>query len=113
MFNKQQTIMFLLSNGCCHCCNNMTENSLLLQFTGDSPIFKIIDFLFENKEFDFSKKDIIGGAGILRAALFKCWSEIEACGLVRVARKFGKTHLYRINSENPLVKNVSTLNWNS
>ncbi|MBI4146865.1 hypothetical protein HY489_06030 [Candidatus Woesearchaeota archaeon] len=87
----------------------MSDKSLLLQFTGDSPIFKIVDFLLENKGFDFSKKDIIEGAEISRAALFKCWSEMESYGLVKVTRKFGKTVLYTLNAENPLVKRLVDL----
>lgn len=87
----------------------MPEKSLFLHFTGKSPIFKIIDFLMENKGFDFSKKDIIEGAEISRAALFNCWPEIESYGLVKVTRKFGKASLYTLNDENPVVKKLIDL----
>ena len=42
----------------------MTEKSLLLNLTGDLPMFKVIDFLLENKGMDFSKTDIAKGADI-------------------------------------------------
>ena len=48
----------------------MEEQSLLLNLTGDMPLFKIIDFLLENKGMDFSKLDIAKGAEISRASLF-------------------------------------------
>ncbi len=56
------------------------EKSLLIQFIGDTPAVRIVDFLIENKGLDFSKTEISKGANISRAALFKYWSKIE--GLV-------------------------------
>ena len=34
------------------------KDSLLLNLTGELPLFKIIDFLLENKGMDFSKSDM-------------------------------------------------------
>lgn len=85
------------------------EKSLLVKFLGDNPIFKIIDFLIENKGMDVSKKDIIEGAGISRAAFFKYWEQVEKQEIVKVTRKFGKTKLYTLNSGNPIVKKLLEL----
>ena len=85
------------------------EKSLLLQLTGEMPLFKIIDFLIENKGLDLTKKEIIDGANISRAALFKYWNELERYNLVRITRKFGKTRLYTLNSENPIVRRILDL----
>ena len=43
----------------------MQEKSLLLNLTGEMPLFKIIDFLLDNKGMDFSKSDISKGAEFL------------------------------------------------
>lgn len=83
------------------------EKSLFIRFVGENPIFKIVDFLIDNKGMDFSKKEIIEGAGISRASLFNCWHELESQEIVIVKRKFGKTRLYSLNSENPIVKKVT------
>ena len=72
------------------------EKSLLLQLTGEMPLFKIIDFLIENKGLDVSKKDIIDGANISRAALFKYWNELEKNNLVKITRQFGKSVNYAV-----------------
>ncbi len=85
------------------------ERSLLIKFLGENPVFKIIDFLIENKGTDLSKKDIIEGAGISKATLFNHWEQIEAQGIVMVTRKFGKTKLYTLNSKNPIVKKLLEL----
>ena len=73
------------------------------------PLFRIIDFLVENKGLDFSKKDISEGAGLSRASLFNHWPRIERFGLVKVTRSFGKTKLYSLNTDNPLTKKILEL----
>src|SRR3989344_4106471 len=87
----------------------MTEKSLLLNLTGEMPLFKIIDFLLENKGMDFSKSDISKGAGISRASLFNYWNEIEKHGIVKVTRSFGKTKLYTLNVKNPVTQKIIEL----
>ena len=85
------------------------EKSLLITFLGENPVFKIINFLIENKGIDVTKKDIIGGAEISRAALFKYWKQIESQEIVLVKRQFGKTRLYALNSRNPIIKKLLEL----
>lgn len=85
------------------------EKSLLVRFLGENPVFKIMDFLIENKGIDVSKKDIIEGAGISRASLFNHWEQLEEQGIVSITRKFGKTKLYILNSKNPIVKKLLEL----
>ncbi|MCH8003070.1 MAG: hypothetical protein IH934_00425 [Nanoarchaeota archaeon] len=87
----------------------MEERSLLLNLTGDMPLFKIIDFLLENKGSDFSKLDISKGAEISRATLFNYWNEIEKHGIVKVTRSFGKTKLYILNVKNPVTQKIMEL----
>src|SRR3990167_11199584 len=89
--------------------SKMEEKSLLLNLTGDMPLFKIIDFLLENKGMDFSKSDIANGAEISRASLFNYWNEIEKYGIVKVTRSFGKTKLYTLNVKNPVTQKIIDL----
>ena len=85
------------------------EKSLLVKFLGENPIFKIIDFLIENKGLDVTKKEIIEGAEISRASLFKVWKQLEEQEIVTAKRQFGKTKLYSLNSKNPLVRKLLEL----
>jgi hypothetical protein len=87
----------------------MEEKSLLLGLTGDLPLFRIIDFLLDNKGTDFSKSDISKGAEISRASLFNYWNEIEKHDIVKVTRSFGKTKLYTLNSKNPVTQKIIEL----
>lgn len=87
----------------------MKEGSLLIRLTGKIPLFRIIDFLVDNKGSDFSKKDIIAGAEISKASLFNYWSELETRKIIKVTRTFGKTKLYTLNTENPLTQKILEL----
>lgn len=87
----------------------MKEKSLLLQLYGDNPVLRIIDFMIDNKGLDLTKTDIINETEISRSALFKYWKEIERFGIVKVTRRFGKTKLYTLNSENGVVKRLLDL----
>ncbi len=87
----------------------MEEKSLLIRFLGENPVFKIVDFLIENKGTDMSKKEIIEGARISRASLFNYWKQLEEQGIVCTTRKFGKTKLYTLNSKSPIVKKLLEL----
>lgn len=83
--------------------------SVLIEYFGEHPIVKIIDFLVENKLFDYSKKQIMEEAGISKATLFKYFAKLEEAGIVKVSRKFGKAKLYKINTESPIVKRIIDL----
>ena len=85
------------------------EKSLLLDLLGDKPLFRMIDFLLENKGMDFSKLEIARGAGIARASLFNHWNETERYGIVRETRRFGKTKLYTLNVNNAVTRRLIEL----
>ncbi len=87
----------------------MSETSLLIQFIGDNPATRIMDFLIENKGMDYSKSEIANGARISRATLFKHWNKIEKFNLVKTTRRFGRTRLYTLNTENELVKKLLSI----
>lgn len=40
------------------------NNSLFVEFFGDYPIIRVLDFLIENDVFDYSKKDICRNADV-------------------------------------------------
>jgi len=73
------------------------------------PLFKILDFLVDNKGMDFTKKDIAEGAEISKTSLFNYWQELEKYKIVKVTRTFGKTKLYTLNTESPITKKILEL----
>lgn len=83
--------------------------SVLVEYFGEHSIVKITDFFIENKPFDYSKKQIMEEVGISKATLFKYFAKLEEAEIVKVSRKFGKTKLYKINTESPIVKRIIDL----
>lgn len=89
--------------------NTEPDMSLLLQFLGKTPKLRILDFLMDNPLHDFSKKEIIEGTGMSKATFYKYWPEIEENDMVKDTRKYGKTVLYTLNEDSPIVKKLIEL----
>lgn len=85
------------------------KTTVLEEFFGEHPLLKIVDFLIENKIFDYSKKQIMQEAGVSKATFFKYFRRLEEGKIVKVSRKFGKTKLYQINEDSPVVKKMVEL----
>ena len=85
------------------------EKSLLVEFLGDTPIIRVIDFLLENSIFDYTKTDFAENSGISRASLYKIWPVLEKYELIKESRKIGNTTLYKVNKENLLVQELMQL----
>ena len=84
----------------------MKDKSLLLKLTGEMPLFKVVDFVVENKGLDFTKTDIVKGENDSGASLFNYWGELEDKEIVKVNRKFGKTKLYTLNTKSQITKKL-------
>ena len=80
------------------------ETLFLKEFGIKSPALRILDFLMDNKAYDYSKTDIAKGAGISRTTLSSAWENLEKNGLVRETRMVGRAKMYKLNLKNPVVK---------
>ncbi len=65
------------------------EKSVLIEFFGDPPLIRVLDFLAENRGFDYSKTEISRGAGISWGSLYGLWDKIDRLGIVIPTRSFG------------------------
>jgi ACT domain-containing protein len=86
----------------------MMDRSLLIQYLGDTPKLRIIDFFLENRS-DYSKKEIIEGIGISKTTFYKVWDELEQFDIVLKTRRFGKAQLYTLSENNPVIKKFMAL----
>jgi DNA-binding transcriptional ArsR family regulator len=81
------------------------EETLFLRVLGiKSPVLRILDFLMDNKAYDYTKVDIAKGAGISRRALSSAWEILEEKGMAKETRKVGRAKMYKIDLRNPVVK---------
>ncbi len=85
------------------------DKSLLIECLGDSPEIRIIDFLIENRLFDYSKKQIIDGTQMGKATFYAHFENLERLGIVKITRKFGKAKLYKLDEQGSAVKRIVQL----
>ena len=87
------------------------EKSLLLEFFGDRPFFRVVDFLLENRLQDFSKSEIVRGADVSWTTLYYLWPKFERQGIVKAMRKVGNVTLYQLNESTLLVKKLKQVEF--
>lgn len=87
----------------------MNEKTSFIMVFGESPVVKVIDFLIDNREFDYSLTDITKGAEIGWSTIHQFWKELVTLGIVKKTRKIGRAELYKLNVESPLVKKLIEL----
>ena len=86
--------------------NDMVEKTSFALVFGESPVAKVIDFLIDNQEFDYSLTDIAKGAEVGWSTLHQFWQDLVKLGVVKPTRKIGRAELYKLNLESPLVKKL-------
>lgn len=82
------------------------QESLFVRALGESPLIKVLDFLVENRIFDYSKTDIAREAGVSRVTLDSFWDNLVKMGIVKETRQIGRATLYKLNIETPAVKKM-------
>ena len=76
---------------------------------GNTPKIKVLEFLIEGRELDYSISDIAEGSGIGRTTLFRIWNDFIELDIVKHTRDIGNAKLYRLNLSNPFVRKIADL----
>ena len=76
---------------------------------GSTPKIKVIEFLIEGRELDYSVSDIAEGAGIGRTTLFRVWNDFIDLEIVKHTRDIGNAKLYKLNLSNVFVRKMVDL----
>jgi len=84
----------------------MKEKSTFVEFFGDYPIIRVIDFLLTYRDFDYNKKEIARNADVSWNTLQLFWKQLEDKKVVLRTRKVGKSQMYKLNTENPIVQQL-------
>lgn len=82
---------------------------MLEDLFGNSGLVKVLDFLLENRFWDYTKTDIATHSGLSRTQLYRIWDNILENKLVGVSRKIGATTLYQANLQSPIMKQLESL----
>jgi len=86
----------------------MTEESIFLEYVGDNPRMRILQYLIEGRDFDYTLTDLLN-AGVSWGTLNSLVPKLLELGIVVKTRKIGRATLYKINQENVLVKQLIKL----
>ncbi|MBW2976253.1 hypothetical protein KY347_02295 [Candidatus Woesearchaeota archaeon] len=84
----------------------MEEKSLFIEFMGDSPMIRVLDYLITYKEVDFSITDIAENAGIGRATLYRIWGNLISNKIIKHTRDIGKAKLFTLNVKNKKIQKL-------
>ncbi len=84
------------------CC--MVEENAFLEFVGDTPTTRLIDFLITGREFDYTLTDLTNKAGVSWTTLHRIFPSFIKNKIVVEVRQIGRAKLYKLNESTPLVK---------
>lgn len=87
----------------------MSECSLFLEYMGDTPRNRVLEYLIESRGVDYSLSDIAEGSNISRTTLFRLWKDIEKLDIVVLRKGIGNIKFYKLNRENIFVIKIIEL----
>ena len=89
----------------------MKQESIFVEYFGDTPMVKILNFLILGKDFDYSMTDIAEGSHVGWTSFTRAWKELEKRRVVAHTRDIGRAKLYKLNTEDPTVQKLIKLHW--
>ena len=84
----------------------METKSLFIDFMGDSPTIRVLDYLLTERDLDFSITDMANNAGIGRSTLYRIWDDLMKNKIIMPTRIIGKAKLYKLNMNNEVIKKL-------
>ncbi|MFA5992531.1 MAG: hypothetical protein WC796_02380 [Candidatus Pacearchaeota archaeon] len=82
----------------------MAEQSFFLQYLGDNPKIRVLDFLMDNFALDFSLPQIAQGSNVAYTTLIDLFPNLLKQKITIETRKIGKSKLFKLNLDSPIVK---------
>ncbi len=79
------------------------EKSFFVEYFGDLPRIRIMDFLIDNMIYDYSLSEIAKGARVAYTTLIDIFPDLIKKGIVTQTRNIGKSRMYQLNKESPVV----------
>ena len=90
---------------------NNNNNSAFLEYFGDTPKLRFLDFLIGNHFFDFNMTDMAREAGISYNSLISFFNDFLKEGIIVKTRRVGKSNMYKLNLDNSIVINFLKFAW--
>ena len=87
----------------------MEQTTIFKETLGDTPIIRVLDFLIEGRGLDYSLSDIAENSNIGWTTLHRIWDKMLRLNIVKPTREIGRAKLFKLNEENPAVKDIIKL----
>lgn len=84
--------------------NREEERSVFVEYLGDYPLIRVLDFLILGRDMDYSMTEIAENSGVGWTAFSGVWKKLTEKNIVIFTRKIGNARLYKLNIENAWVK---------
>ena len=84
----------------------MEEKSVFAEYFGDYPLIRVLDFLIEGRDMDYSMTEIAKGSNVGWTAFSEIWPQLVKKEIVTFTRKIGNAKLFRLNMKNSWVKEL-------
>lgn len=86
--------------------DGMAQESLFIEFMGDSPTIRVLDYLLTERELDFSITDMAKNAGIGRSTLYRIWEGLIKNNIILPTRVIGKAKLFKLNKDDAVIQKL-------
>jgi len=77
--------------------------SIFVEYFGSSPYVKVLDFLIQGQEFDYSMTEVARGAGVGWSAFTRIWQKLLEKEIIIPTRAIGNAKLFKLNKKNQFV----------
>ena len=83
--------------------------SVFIEYFGDTSQIRVIDFLIENYYFDYPMTEIAKESNVGYNSIKIFFNNFIKNKIVIKTRKVGKSDYYKLNTENPFIKELMKL----
>ncbi len=84
----------------------MENISLFIEFMGDSPTIRVLDYLLTERDLDFSITDMAKNSNIGRATLYRIWDNLIKNKIIIPTIEIGISKLNKLNKDNSKIKKL-------
>ena len=87
------------------------EQSIFVEYFGSSPYIKVLDFLIQGQEFDYSMTEVARGAGVGWSAFTSIWEKLLEREIIIPTRQIGNAKLFKLNKKSLFVVKLIKFDW--
>ncbi len=84
----------------------MNDQSTFVEYFGDYPLIRILDFLILSRDMDYSMTEIAKNSGVGWTAFSEIWPQLTKKEIVIFTRQIGNAKLFKLNLKNLWVKEL-------